>query len=89
LANSYLHTHTHTHTHRKERNIAIGKLLPDGTPVRSGKKKRDRDSLDSSLNGSMEKKMLFMPTGKTHTNTHIYVCVCVSMRQCLQDKLRS
>jgi hypothetical protein len=49
---------------RKERNIAIGKLLPDGTPVRSGKKKRDRDSLDSSLNGSMDKKMLLMPTGK-------------------------
>ena len=40
----------------------------------SGKKKRDRDSLDSSLNGSLngsslngsfDKKMLLMPTGDT------------------------
>jgi hypothetical protein len=42
---------------RKERNIMLGKLNPDGTPVRSAsKKKRDHDSVDSSLNTSPVKK---------------------------------
>lgn len=42
---------------RKERNIMLGKLNPDGTPIRSTKKKRDRESLDNdSSQNSPDKK---------------------------------
>ena len=60
---------------RKERNIALGKLHADGTPVRTPKKKRDRDSLDSSLNspdGKMSSKEMRMQAQNSQAAAHAH-----------------